>query len=336
MFFFFGLIIYLSIMKFLRILPLIVSAIIITSCSSSTKNNIPVVGFVEALDDATLAQAKVGFADALKKNGFSEEQKTVKIEYRNAQGSIPTLNQIVNYFVSEKVDLLATSTTLSTVAAIQKTKTIPIFQMVSPTPERMKVADAKGNGPANLFGTMEELNYIDTSFAVIPKLLKPKGAQLTIGMIYNQSEPQSADALQRIQGLATKLNVKVIALPLNSSADAQLVTQALLDKNIDAFFANPDNTVFAAFETIRKSCDQKNVPIFTSEAGLVQRGAVAAFGADIYQWGYQSGLQAAQYLKTHKIDGLKLEMVNIRKRVYNPAVAKKYNISIPADFEAVK
>ncbi|WP_457130974.1 ABC transporter substrate-binding protein [Mucilaginibacter sp. UYNi724] len=323
-------------MKFLRILPLIVSAIIITSCSSSTKNNIPVVGFVEALDDATLAQAKVGFADALKKNGFSEEQKTVKIEYRNAQGSIPTLNQIVNYFVSEKVDLLATSTTLSTVAAIQKTKTIPIFQMVSPTPERMKVADAKGNGPANLFGTMEELNYIDTSFAVIPKLLKPKGAQLTIGMIYNQSEPQSADALQRIQGLATKLNVKVIALPLNSSADAQLVTQALLDKNIDAFFANPDNTVFAAFETIRKSCDQKNVPIFTSEAGLVQRGAVAAFGADIYQWGYQSGLQAAQYLKTHKIDGLKLEMVNIRKRVYNPAVAKKYNISIPADFEAVK
>jgi putative ABC transport system substrate-binding protein len=63
---------------------------------------------------------------------------------------------------------------------------------------------------------------------------------------------------------------------------------------------------------------------------------VAAFGADIYQWGYQSGLQAAQYLKTHKTDGLKLEMVKIRKRVYNAAAAKKYNINIPADFEAVK
>ncbi|MFD0764962.1 ABC transporter substrate-binding protein [Mucilaginibacter lutimaris] len=323
-------------MKFLRILPLLVSTIIIASCSSSTKNNVPVVGFVDAFEDATISQAKNGFIDALKKNGFNEDNHTVKIEYRNAQGSIPTLTQIVNYFVSDKVDLLATSTTLATVAAIQKTKTIPIFQMVSPTPERMKVADAKGNGPANLFGTMEELNYIDTSFALIPKLLKPKSGQLTVGMIYNQSEPQSADALQRIQGLAAKLNVKIIALPLNSSADAQLVTQALLNKNIDAFFANPDNTVFAAFETIQKSCDQKNVPIFTSEAGLVQRGAVAAFGADIYQWGYQSGLQAAQYLKTHKTDGLKLEMVKVRKRVYNAAVAKKYNISVPADFEAVK
>jgi putative ABC transport system substrate-binding protein len=155
-------------------------------------------------------------------------------------------------------------------------------------------------------------------------------------MIFNQSEPQSADALDRIKGLAAKLNVKIIALPLNSSADAQLVTQALLNKNIDAFFANPDNTVFAAFETILKSCNDKNIPIFTSEAGLVQRGAVAAFGADIYQWGYQSGVQAAQYLKTHKTDGLKLEMVKIRKRVYNAAAAKKYNITIPADFEAVK
>lgn len=155
-------------------------------------------------------------------------------------------------------------------------------------------------------------------------------------MIYNQSEPQSADAMERIKELAAKLNITLVALPLNSSAEAQLVTQSLLGKNIDAFFANPDNTVFAAFETILKSCEQKQVPIFTSEAGLVQRGAVAAFGADIYQWGYQAGLQAAQYLKTQKTDGLKPEMVKIRKRVYNPAAAQKYNVTVPANFEAVK
>jgi putative ABC transport system substrate-binding protein len=84
------------------------------------KSGVPVVGFVDAFEDATIAQAKNGFIDALKKNGFSEDQHNIKIEYRNAQGSIPTLTQIVNYFVSEKVDLLATSTTLATVAAIKK------------------------------------------------------------------------------------------------------------------------------------------------------------------------------------------------------------------------
>jgi len=297
---------------------------------------VPVVGFVDAFEDATISQARKGFTDALAKNGFSEEKKTVQIEYSNAQGDIPTLTQIVNHFVTDSVNLLATCTTLSTVTALQKTKYIPVFAMVSPTAERMKVVDANGKAPANLFGAVEDLNYIDTSFSIIPKLLKPKGAKLVIGMIYNQSEPQSADALSRIKTLAAGLNVDIVALPLNTSADAQLVTQSLLSKNIDAFFANPDNTVFASFETILKNCNQKNIPIFTSEAGLVQRGAVAAFGADIYQWGYQAGEQAAQFLKTHKTDGLQPEMVKIRKRVYNPAAAKKYNITIPPNFEPVK
>jgi putative ABC transport system substrate-binding protein len=297
---------------------------------------VPVVGFVDAFEDASIAPARTGFVDALKKNGFSEDQKNIKIEYGNAQGSIPTLTQIVNHYIAQKVDLLATCTTLSSITALQKTKTIPVFAMVSPTAKLMNLEDANGKGPANLFGTAEDLNYIDTSFSNIPKFLKPKAGKLVVGMIYNQSEPQSVLAKKRIESMANKLNITLVALPLNSSADAQLVTQSLLNKNIDAFFANPDNSVFSSFETILKNCDQKNVPIFTSEAGLVQRGAVAAFGADIYQWGYQTGEEAAKFLKSHSTNGLQPEMVKIRKRVYNAAAAKKYHITVPSDFEAVK
>lgn len=305
------------------------------SCKPKTKNSTPIVGFVDALQDETLAQARIGFVAALKDSGF-EDKKNITIQYRNAQNDQPTLGLIVNYFVSEPVDLLATCTTLSSVTAVQKTKTIPIFEMVSPTPKRMNVLDANGNPPANLFGAVEDLAYIDTSFAIIPKVVKPKNGPLTIGMTFNQSEPQSVDAMGRIKALADKSGITLIALPLNNSADAQLVTQSLLSKNIDVFFALPDNTVFAAFETIKKNCDQHNVPVFTSEAGLVKLGAVAAFGADMYQWGYQAGEQAVHYLKTHSTAGLKPEMVKVRKRVYNPAVAKKFNLTIPSDFEPVK
>lgn len=319
-------------MKLLKTLFIIFLATLFFGCNHA-KNGVPVIGFVDAFEDASIAPAHTGFVDALKANGISEQAGNVKIEYNNAQGSIPTLGQIVNRFVSQKVDLLATCTTLSSITAAQKTKTIPIFMMVSPTVKLMQLGDSASR--KNLFGAVEDLNYIDTSFSNIPKFLKPKSGKLTIGMIFNQSEPQSVDAKNRIQADADKLGITLIALPLNSSADAQLVTESLLNKNIDAFFANPDNTVFTAFETIYKSCDRKNVPIFTSEAGLVQRGAVAAFGADIYQWGYQAGEQAAQFLKTHSTAGLRPEMVKVRKRVYNPASAKKYHISVPSNFEAV-
>ncbi len=303
---------------------------------NSPKSNVPTIGFLDAFEDNTIEQAKQGFLDALKKNGYSEDGKTLKVIYRNAEGDIPKLTLSVKYFVSQNVSLIATNPSLSTIAAIQNTKDIPIFMMVAPTPKLMNVLDKNDSAPANLFGVAESLGYIDTSFSLIPKLVKPSGTQLRVGMIYNQSEPQSEEALKRIQELAATLHIELVSLPVNNTADVQLVTKALLEKQIDAFFANPDNTVFGSFETILKACNDAKVPVFTSEAGLVARGAVAAYGADLYQWGYQAGEQAALYLKSKSTNGIHWEMVKLRKRVYNAAAAKLFGITVPANFEAIK
>jgi putative ABC transport system substrate-binding protein len=294
------------------------------------------VGFADAFEDNTIEQAKQGFIDALQKNGFDEKNGSVKIIYRNAQGNIPTLTQIIKYFISENVSLIAANPSLSTITALQNTKTIPVFMMVSPTPELMKVNDTQNNPPKNLFGAADNLDYIDTSFLLMAKIVKPRSGKLSVGMIFNQSEPQSVEAIERIKKLAEANNIDLVSLPVNASADVQLVTGSLLSKNLDAFFANPDNTVFSSFETIVNSCNKANVPVFTSEAGLVSRGAVAAYGADIYQWGFQAGEQAAQYLKTKSTAGLQWQMVNVRKRVYNADAAKKFGLNIPANFEAIK
>jgi putative ABC transport system substrate-binding protein len=309
--------------------------ICIAGCKQ-TDTNIPVVGFADAFQDNTIEQAKTGFIDALQKNGFDEKKGTVKIIYRNAQGNIPTLTQIIKYFISQDVSLIATNPSLSTITAVQNTKDIPIFMMVAPTPALMKVNDANGNPPKNLFGVGETLDYIDTSFLLIPKLIKPKSGTLTVGMIFNQSEPQSVESMERIQKLAAGNNINLVTLPVNSSADVQLVTASLLSKNVDVFFANPDNIVFESFETIVQSCNQRNIPIFTSEAGLVERGALVAYGADIYQWGYQAGEEAAQYLKAKSTDSLHWEMVAVRKKVYSPEAAKKFGLTIPSNFQPVK
>ena len=317
------------------LIQLLVLPLLLFAGCRNTERSAPLVGFVEAFEDATISQARAGFVEALSDSGFRESDGTIEIIYRNAQGDIPTLSQIVNYYLTEEVDLMATSTTLSSIAAIQRVKDIPIFMMVSPEPKRMDILDDQGQAPANLFGVSESLAYIDTSFAIIPRLVKPRGQELVVGMIYNQAEPQSEDALRAVQAMAEKLGVRIEAMPVNSSADAQLVTQSLLNKNIDAFFANPDNTVFASFETILKNCNQRNVPVFTSEAGLVKRGAVAAFGADLFQWGYQAGAQAARYLKQGNADGLAIELVKTRKRVYNPEAARKFGLNFPDTYEAI-
>ena len=320
-------------MKRIGNLGILLLCVVLFSCQPSRRGDMPVVGFVEAFEDATIAQARQGFLDALSDSGYSEADGTLEVIHRNAQGDAATLNQVISYLNSQQVSLIGTSTTLATLAAIQRSKAIPVFQTVTAMPDILGILDANGQPPANLFGTGENLDYIDTSFALIAETVKPKGTQLTVGMIYNQSEPQSVEAYERIAGLAAQMDARLVALPLNASAEAQLVVRSLLTNNIDAFFANPDNTVFAAFETILKNCNDKGVPVFTSESGLVVRGAVAAFGADIYQWGYQSGAQAAGYLKSGSTEGLRVEMLKVRKRVYNPDAAARFGFAFTDDFE---
>ena len=70
-------------MKMFKNLPLFLLMVLICSCEPGAKKSMPVIGFVDAFEDATLAPARAGFVDALKKNGFSEDQKNIKIIYRN-------------------------------------------------------------------------------------------------------------------------------------------------------------------------------------------------------------------------------------------------------------
>ena len=311
----------------------VISLFILFSACQSKKSDVPTIAFIDAFQDNTIAKAREGFFAALSENGFDEKKGTLQVIYRNAQGDIPTLTQITKYMVSQKPTLIATCPTLASITAVQNIKDIPIFMMVSETVERLQVKSKLDGYPKNLFGVGETLAYVDTSVSLIPKLIKPKGERIRIGLVFNQSEPQSVQALEEIRKIATFNNMDIVALPVNASAEVLLVTQSLLSKNIDVFFANPDNTIFASFESILKACEAKNVPIMTSEAGLVSRGALAAYGPDMYEWGYQSGLQAAQLLKTGSTEGIAPALVKTRNRVYNPAMAKKYNITIPEGYK---
>jgi putative ABC transport system substrate-binding protein len=304
------------------------------SCGSKSKDkSVPVVGFLDLLNDETLEQAKQGFYDALKENGFDESKKNIQIIYRNAQGDQPSLIQACDYILSKDPVLIATNPTLSTITAIQKSKTVPVFMMVSPRADLAGLTDKTGKSPENLFGVYETLDYIDTSLMLIKKTFP--GAK-KIGTIYNQSEPQSVDALNEIKKACSNEGIELVSLPVNSSNETQLVVQSLLSKKIDAFFALPDNVVFSSMEIIVSSCDNEKVPVFTSEEGLVKRGALAAFGADMYKWGHQSGLQAALFLKTGTLQGIKPEIVSSRRKVFNPKKAQMFGVTFGNDFSAVQ
>ena len=68
----------------IAVLVLLIINFLLSACQSNTSKNVPVIGFIDFVEDATLAQARTGFYDALKASGYSEDSNTLKIIYRNA------------------------------------------------------------------------------------------------------------------------------------------------------------------------------------------------------------------------------------------------------------
>jgi putative tryptophan/tyrosine transport system substrate-binding protein len=329
-------------MRFILVLSFLLLAIIIAAggCSKPANESapsVPTVGFVQYVEDVTVDEARKGFYDALAKGGYSDSNGTVKIIYRNAQGDPTTLNQILDYFVSEKVDLIGANTTLAMITATNKTSTIPIFMMVAPSPEIAQLTKADSAGrqvpPGNLHGTYETLAYIDTSIALITQVFP---AAKRVGTIYNSSEPNSVNSMERLRERCRALGLELVEQSVTASNETQQVMESLLGKGIDVFFALPDNIIFSSFDVVYKQASDRKIPIVTSEAGLVKRGAFIAYGADFYQWGYQAGVSAAKYLASRDPKGSPLELVALRKRVYNPKSATALGIAPPAGFEPLQ
>ena len=78
------------------ILVLLSLNFLLSACQSNRAKDVPVIGFIDFVEDATLAQARTGFYDALKNSGYSEDRGTLKIIYRNAQGDQAVLLQAVD------------------------------------------------------------------------------------------------------------------------------------------------------------------------------------------------------------------------------------------------
>jgi len=202
--------------------------------------------------------------------------------------------------------------------------------MVSPRPDIVGLTRVGGHFRSNLLGAYETLDYLKEGPAIIRQVV-PQAR--TVGLVYNPAEPQSVLALEVVRKACAEQGLSVEVVPVSSSADAVMAAQALVSRGVQAFFAMPDNTVFASFEALKKVCDQARLPVFASESGLVARGALAAYGADFYAWGRQVGAQAARILEEGDPSGVQLEVVAIRKRVFNPQSAALLGIRMPAGFE---
>jgi putative ABC transport system substrate-binding protein len=281
------------------------------------------------VDTPQLLEVRDGVLEGLKDHGYVEG-KNLKIDFKSAQGNFGTAQQIVRQFIGDRPDVIVTITTPTSQAAVAATKDIPIVFSTVTDPLKAKLVTQVKHPGGNATG-ISDLVPIEAQLDVVKEIV-PK--LKTLGLVYDPSLPNAVSTVESIKAVAPKMGFTTVEAPAMGLNNVPSAGQSLVGK-VDAIFVPNDTTVYAAFESLVKVCQDAKVPLFTAERRSVQRGAIATVGFNFKQIGVRTADFVDKVLKGTKpgdIDVEFMDQVPGALALYiNKASAEKMGVTVSPD-----
>ena len=284
------------------------------------------VGIVQLVEHSSLDDANRGFVDGLKARGY-EEGKNLTIDRQNAQADQSNLQNIVQRFISDKVDLICAIATPAVQSAANATKDIPIVGTAVTDYVSAKVVKSNEAPGGNVTGT-SDLTPIAEQIDLLRKLY-PNAK--TIGTIYSSSEVNSEIQVKAMKEYAESKGLTVRVATISTVNDIQQAAQSIIN-DVDVFYESTDNVIASAMPTLTSVTDPAGKGVICGYVGGVTAGALATKGIDYYKLGVQTGDMAADILEGKaKPADMKIETAHDLVVVINKKNAEKIGLTIPAD-----
>ena len=281
------------------VLSLTLGTTLLTGCSGSgessgSSNEVKKIGITQLVEHPALDQAREGFIEGLKENGFVEGEN-LEIDFQNAQNDNPTSQTIASNFANDKKDLIFAVSTPSAQAALNATQDIPIVFTAVTDAVEAGLVKSNESSENNVTGTSDAIP-VDKALELIKKFVPDVK---TIGVVCNTSEINSKLQVDALRKAAEKEGIKVVD---KGATQANEVNQAVaaVAKEADVIFAPTDNLVASSMPIITKIATENKIPVIGSEEGHVENGALACNGISYKELGKKAGEMAAQILKGEK------------------------------------
>ncbi|PJJ28552.1 ABC transporter substrate-binding protein [Lacrimispora celerecrescens] len=286
------------------------------------------IGVGQFAEHGSLDNCREGFLQGLAEEGI-EEGKNLTVMYENAQADGGTASQIVNNFLSKKVDLICGIATPMAQAAYSGAKkaSVPVIFTAVTDPVAAALANEDGTPVGEITGTSDKLP-VEKQLEMIRKILPDAK---TIGILYSTSEVNSETAIKEYKAAAASYGFEIVEGPVSATADIPLATDSILEK-VDCLNNLTDNTVVSSLPLILDKAGKKNIPVFGSEVEQVKIGCLASIGLDYVDLGKQTGIMAAKVLKGEaKASEINFEVIKEAAFYGNSKVAENLGITLPSE-----
>ena len=283
------------------------------------------VGIVQLVEHSSLDDANRGFVDGLKERGY-EEGKNLTIDRQNAQADQSNLQNIVQRFISDKVDLICAIATPAVQSAANATKDIPIVGTAVTDYVSAKVVASNDAPGGNVTGTSDLAPIAEQ----IDLLMQLYPNAKTIGTIYSSSEINSEIQVKAMTEYAQSKGLTVRTATISTVNDIQQAAQSMVN-DVDVFYEPTDNVIASAIPTLTSITDPAGKGVICGYVGGVTAGALATKGIDYYKLGVQTGNMAADIFEGKKPATMPIETAHDLTVVINKKNAEKIGLTIPAD-----
>lgn len=251
--------------------------------------------------------------------GTEYNGKRIEIIQKDAAGDMSALQAI--YSNLSDVDIvipIATSAAQSAKAAFEGTGT-PIIFAAATYPDEAGLA---GYDCDNITGVSD---YVSPSELIsLISLLQSDCKK--IGLVYTSSEPNSAASMAEVKKYLDGTDITYEEAAITNLSELQNALESLIDKGVDAFYTNTDNTIATAMALYTDIAYSHGVPIYCGADSMVADGGTATVGVDYVTLGKQVADIAKKIMGGTEPSEIKYQHLDSYARYINMQAARKVGI----------
>jgi putative ABC transport system substrate-binding protein len=271
------------------------------------------------------------FEQRLRDLGYIDGENII-IEYRNVEGDVDKLPELVADLVRLDVNVIVTATAPATRAAMRATTTIPILMVaINYEPVALGYVDSLARPRANVTGLFfQHLELAAKRFGLFREMLPSVGRMAVL------SDALTADQLSVVEAANRAVGLKLQPLQLQDPPyNFENAFRAAIDSQAEAIFVLESASIFRGRTEIAQLAIRNRLPASFAFRDYVEVGGLVSYGVNFSTMYRRAAEYADRILRGAKPADLPVEQSTKFELVINLKTAKALGLEIPDKLLAV-
>jgi putative ABC transport system substrate-binding protein len=267
-----------------------------------------------------------GLRAGLKQLGF-EEGKQFNLAIRDWKGDAKAAEEAARKFEQEKVNLIYTTSTNSTIAARRATAEIPIVFCAGTDPVVLGLVDSFATPGGRITGIYQPATDLTAKRLEILKEIVPKVRRVVT--FYDPHRPTAIESSKLAREAAQQMGLQLVERHVASVEELQTGVRALRAGEVDAYLAVSDAIASNQAQLIVDTARVKKFATMLDFLSHVTKGGLASYAVSFHETGRLSAKYVQRILTGVKPQDLPVQGIDKIELVINLKTAKDIGLTIP-------